>query len=51
MIYEISYNEFTHLSHIKLFVIFNRIVVAACGASVAENCTYFESNGQEIGLK
>ena len=25
------------------------IVVANCGGSVAENCTYFESNGGEIG--
>ena len=25
--------------------------MAYCGASVAENCTYFESSGSEIGLK
>ena len=34
-----------------LFVIFYYIVVAKCGASVAENCTYFESSGGEIGFK
>ena len=25
------------------------IVVATCGASVAENCTYFQSSGGETG--
>ena len=24
-------------------------VIASCGQSVAENCTYFESNGVELG--
>ena len=25
-------------------------VVANCGASIAENCTYFESTGTEVGM-
>ena len=32
-----------------LIIIFYYTVVATCGASLAENCTYFESNGGEIG--
>ena len=28
---------------------FSIIVVATCGASVAENCTYFQSSGGETG--
>ena len=27
------------------------LVVATCGASVAENCTYFQSSGGEQGIK
>ena len=26
------------------------LVVANCGASIAENCTYFESTGSEVGM-
>ena len=32
-----------------MIVIFAYAVVASCGQSVAENCTYFQSNGGEIG--
>ena len=39
-------NKGNYSSPITIFYV---LVVATCGGSVAENCTYFSSNGGESG--